>query len=471
MNTNAMDRMSALALLALIVSFAGHTVRAQTASALYDYGTLSGGPVSPNAPLAQGDDGALYGTSMGGGGDKGGSVYKVTTAGKLKVLYNFCAGCSGPAPVVGLTPRLDGHFLGFAANTFFDISQTGNLTPFYSATTADEDGDFITLVLGPDGNFYGIFQGSLGTCGTAFRLTAIETGAVFTSLHKFDQKTEGCDPASLVLGADGNLYGTLVFDGPAGYGTVFKMTPNGKVSSLYAFDGAKAANPVNLISGGDGNFYGTAGLVNPGVIFKITPQGAFSSLKSLTDPEGAQYTLMQASDGNFYGTSLTGGGDVTGGCPLPGCGYLFEITPAGDFSILYTFDSFAGMNPTSAPIQSTNGLLYGFTPVGGPFQGDSFSPCGLLAGCGVLYSFNNNLPPFVALVPSQTKVGKPVEILGQEFTSSTTVSFNGTPATTVNAPSSTYLSVIVPSGATTGYVTVTTSSTVLTSNQPFVVAP
>jgi uncharacterized repeat protein (TIGR03803 family) len=171
--------------------------------------------------------------------------------------------------------------------------------------------------------------------------------------------------------------------------------------------------------------------------------------------------LTEGNDGNFYGAASAGGNSGNRLCLGLGCGTLFQITPAGNFTVIHDFDFTTGGLPLTPPVQHTNGLLYGDAS-GGP----DWENLG-----GVFYSLNDNLAPFVALTPYAASAGTPIEILGQGFTSSSTVSFNGTPATSVQLSSSTRLAVAVPGGATTGLVTVTTSTGRLTSNQPFIVIP
>lgn len=209
---------------------------------------------------------------------------------------------------------------------------------------------------------------------------------------------------------------------------------------------------------------GEAGLLF-GSVFKITSTGTLTVLHDMNgSPDGSNTFagLVQATDGNFYGANQSGG---NGSNCSDNCGTLFQVTPAGGFTVIHTFENNDGAYPVATLFQHTNGILYGATNGGGITTG-SCAPF----GCGVFYSLNNSLPAFVSLVPYQGKVGSFVEILGQGFTSSTTVSFNGTPAT-ATVVSGTYLKAFVPSGATTGFVTVTTSSGTLTSNRQFLVVP
>ncbi len=210
---------------------------------------------------------------------------------------------------------------------------------------------------------------------TAFQMTP--TGAL-TTLVSFDG-THGASPyASLVLGSDGNFYGTTVYGGSAGYGTVFRMTPTGVLTTLVSFTGANGEYPyAALVQGNDGNFYGTTygGGGNNGTVFKVTPAGHLTTLVSFNGTNGVQPKtgLVQGSDGNFYGTTANGGAFNDG--------VIFQLiipqTPAPVFtpasgtytspqnviistsvngaSIRYTTD---GSTPSE-----TNGTIYTGTPV------------------------------------------------------------------------------------------------------------
>lgn len=165
--------------------------------------------------------------------------------------------------------------------------------------------------------------------------------------------------------------------------------------------------------------------------------------------------LVEATDGNFYGVTADGG--------THRYGVIYQITPAGSYSILHNFDGSTpgnalGFLPSSTPIQHTNGKIYGATRAGGTNM------------FGLIYSLDLGLPPFVRLVSTSGKVGTSIMILGQGFTAATAVSFNGTPAT-FSVRSDTYLKATVPDGATTGSVTVTTPTGTLQSNYPFRVHP
>ena len=156
----------------------------------------------------------------------------------------------------------------------------------------------------------------------------------------------------------------------------------------------------------------------------------------------------------------------TGGCAAPGCGTIFQITPAGVLTTLHSFDGTDGDFPAGGLFQATNGILYGTTASGGKYTSDDCYE----ETCGTLFSLDMGLSPFVAFVVPAGKVGQTGGILGQGFIGTTSVMLNGVPAN-FKVVSDTYLTATVPAGATTGYVTVTTPSGTLTSNVPFRVIP
>jgi hypothetical protein len=148
-----------------------------------------------------------------------------------------------------------------------------------------------------------------------------------------------------------------------------------------------------------------------------------------------------------------------------GDGTIFRMSAIGQISSLYDFDSTTGAIPEVTLLQHTNGILYGDT-----YEGGTSKPACGNVGCGVFYRWNAGLKPFVSLVSTSGKIGKTIEILGQGFTGTTGVSFNGV-AATFTFVSGTYLTAVVPTGATTGSVTVKTPGGTLTSNKTFRVTP
>jgi uncharacterized repeat protein (TIGR03803 family) len=178
-----------------------------------------------------------------------------------------------------------------------------------------------------------------------------------------------------------------------------------------------------------------------------------------TNGRGFKETLVQGLNGNLYGTTSEGGTGTSSAC-FHGCGTVFEITPRGKLTTLHIFDGTDGFGPNGL-IQATDGNFYGTTAVGG-----TSSACVGGIGCGTVFSLGVGLGPFVETRPTFGKVGAAVIILGNHLTGATSVTFNGK-AATLRVASSTEITTTVPSGATTGPVKVTTPSRTLTSNVNF----
>lgn len=236
---------------------------------------------------------------------------------------------------------------------------------------------YVSLVQGIDGNFYGAayLGGSTYGAGTVFKVTP---GGTLTAIYSFNPSAgDGFDPlAGLVLGKDGNFYGTTSGGGANSKGTVFKITPAGKETVLHSFNGSDGEYPAApLIQASNGNFYGTTpyGGANStqcsgmgcGTVFEITPSGtlttlySFCSLANCADGAQVEAPVMQASNGTFYGTTYMGGAN--------GYGTIFKITSAGAFSSVYSFalSQGDGLYPEAGLIQATNGNFYGTTYGGG----------------------------------------------------------------------------------------------------------
>jgi uncharacterized repeat protein (TIGR03803 family) len=189
-------------------------------------------------------------------------------------------------------------------------------------------------------------------------------GAV-TVLHAFAGGFDGALPSSALLESGGSFLGTTMSGGPLGRGTVFRMGADGSFRVLHWFHGGlDGSTPVaGLIRGTDGNFYGTTltgGLFGRGTIYRMTPSGGITVLHAFTGLEGEfpYAAVMQAADGNFYGTASAGG--------LWNRGTLFRMTPAGDVRVLHSFTGASdGGTPLSSLIQSADGRFFGTTFAGG----------------------------------------------------------------------------------------------------------
>jgi len=340
---------------------------------------------NPRAKLVQGNDGNFYGTTFGGGTSNNGIVFRMSPSGTESNLYSF-AGFPGDGghPNAGLVQGSDSNFYGttdlggtYNSGTVFRISSSGSYTNLHSFFGYPIDGavPVAGLVQGSDGNFYGVtpFGGTVNS-GTVFR---ISTSGVYTSLYSFGSSTnDGTEPGgTLVQGSDGNFYGVTPFGGTStncgtnGCGTVFRINPSGSYTNLYSFgiytnDGVIPSG--GLVQGSDGNFYGTTatgGTSTNGTIFRISPSGTESNLYSFVgspnDGQEPATGLVQGSDGNFYGTTLKGGAATSG--------TVFRISSSGSYSNLYSFkgNPTDGGLPFDPPVQGSNGNFYGTTQFGG----------------------------------------------------------------------------------------------------------
>jgi uncharacterized repeat protein (TIGR03803 family) len=424
--------------------------------------------------LVQGRDGGLYGISNNGGTGGYGTVFKVTPAGTLITMYRFCSqpNCTdGFYPFGALVLGTDGNFYGTAQNggasglgVVFKITPGGVYSVLHSFSGTDGNYPDAGLVLGSDKNFYGVTSGG-GTLsvGTVFKMTPAGT---LTTLHSFDGSDGSLPFAALVQGADGNFYGTTASGGAnygecsTGCGTVFKITPAGKFSSLHSFDFTDGQEPfAPLVQTASGAFYGTTfkgayvswnGCSGGcGTIFEITSRGMTKTVYAFSGiAENPEVGLTLASDGNFYGTLLGGGS-----C---GDGVIYNVTPTGIFN---TVEGLCYGNYTDAVVQAANGKFYG------TYASDNGN------GLGAIYSLDTGLGPFVAFVLPSSKIGQTAQILGQGLTGTTGVTFNGVAATKFSVVSDTYMTAVVPAGATTGAVVVATPAGNLTSNVSFRISP
>ena len=325
---------------------------------------------SPIAGLVRGTDCNFYGTTSTGGASSNGVIFQITPNGAITNLWE-----SDAPGLSSLIQGTDGNFYGataqggvFGWGRIFMITPAGVLTNLYDFMNDGDGGWPAGLAQGSDGNFYGVTQ-EAGN-GTVYKLTP---DGSFTTLYSFGSGGTLAGPTSpgLIQGRDGAFYGLAVHGGEYGLGGVFKITADGTFTDLHDFMGSGDGGGTDgdtpyggLTQGSDGNLYGTTdygGSHNSGAVFVITPAGSITTLWSFTDYSDGGYPiagLMQGSDGNFYGTTSSGGSY--------GFGTIFMITPAGDLTTLYSFTNQAdGHTPQAGVVQGCDGSLYAAVEQGG----------------------------------------------------------------------------------------------------------
>jgi uncharacterized repeat protein (TIGR03803 family) len=325
-----------------------------TITNLVSFDLLNG--ANPSAKLMEGKDGSFYGTTTLGGPFSAGTIFKLTSNGTFNTLFSLDL-VNGIWPSAGIVQTKSGNFFGITTyggvngrGTAFPMTSNGVVTAWYSfpgGGGANPSGDLFQT---PDGSFYGTASsGGANNCGGIFRLN---TNGLIAALCSFAPGNGGANPSSgLVQGIDGNFYGTATSGGTDGLGTVFKMGTNGALTTLFSFNGPNGASPqASLLQGIDGNFYGTTknggANSNFGTAFRVTPGGKLTTLISFNGTNGANplAPLLQASDGSFYGTTANGGAF--------NMGTVFRLT-SFDAPLLHTIS------------QTTNGLRLGWSAAAG----------------------------------------------------------------------------------------------------------
>jgi uncharacterized repeat protein (TIGR03803 family) len=373
----------------------------------------------PNG-LIRDPTGNLYGTTTEGGGASGaGVVFKIDQSGNETVLYSFMGGNDGGFSDAGVIRDLQGNLYGttsgggaLRAGVVFKVDRSGNETVLYSFTGGNDGGSpYAGLVRDPAGNFYGTtaFGGASGL-GVAFK---VDPSGNETVLHTFTRGPEGNQPdlAGVILDAFGNLYGTNAFGGAGGQGAVYKLDPSGNATVVYAFPGdTDGQYPYNngVILGSDGQLYGTTALggkTGDGVVYQLNVDGNESvlySLATLTANGFARPTggVIRDSKGNLYGTTFIGQADVG-----YGYGVVYKVDASGCSTVLHNFTNGPdGANPYGGVILDSKGNLYGTASGGGASQAGVVFKIDRSGNETVLYSFTGDADggyPYGSLILDQ----------------------------------------------------------------------
>ncbi len=446
---------------ALIFFLVSPMLYAQTYTDIHDFVNSDGCCANYPSMLAQGEDGDIYGATTSGGAGSG-NIFKITPSGTFTNLFNF-DGTHGNGPQGGLSLGFDGNFYGTTyqggtghAGTIFKITPSGTQTVLYNFQNGT-DGAFPRTppVQAPDGNLYG--NTGNDTNAVLYKLTP---AGVFSVVATMPSPSN----APLIVGTDGNLYGTTHLGGTFNRGTAFQFAPaKKKIKILHNFNpSTEPYSPYDrLFQGTDGKFYGTTTTGGPGSggsVFQMTTAGKVVTLFTFSTQQAANGAtpfagVVQGSDGNLYGVCSVGGAN--------GLGTLFKISTKGTgFQVLHDFATATGDTPNATPLLHTNGKIYGLT-----FHGGSH------AAYGDIYSMDAGLKPFVSqFVFYNGKVGDSVTILGQGFSNATGVKF-GTGAGTFVASTDAFMTATVDAGATTDVITVLEPGGNLTTPQKYKIIP
>ncbi len=361
--------------------------------------------------------GALYGTTVDGGAYGEGTVFRVTLSGTETVLHSFAGAPDGRNPIGGLvkvgnelygTTTAGGSVpdcgvdAGFGAylgcGTVFRMTPAGGLTVVYSFKSGDDglypNGDLIF-----DGGFlYGTTQlGGIGGCMTSNNLSgcgtvfAVSRAGVETVLHAFTGGSDGIYPSAGVVDVGGTLYGTTTIGGAHSGGTMFQLSRQGAESVLYAFgSGSDGSGPGHGIQAFKGTLYGTTesggslgcytGADACGTVFTVTPAGTETVLRSFNGPSfsnggtgpSAPSSGLTQVDGLVYGTTAVGG--------TYGLDTVYSVALYGSHkvTVVYSFQGGSdGMDPTGTLV-NVGGTLYGTT------VSDGGTGCNG-AGCGTVF--------------------------------------------------------------------------------------
>jgi uncharacterized repeat protein (TIGR03803 family) len=253
-------------------------------------------------------------------------------------------------------------------------AQTFRVAHAFNGT--DGANPYAGMIQGTDGYLYGTTTGGgMNFSGNVFKMTR---GGKVTSIYDFCSLPNCADGeipvTSLTRGNDGNFYGTTQSGGTkGGFGTIFKLTPAGVLTTLHSFSGQDGAAPYSpLLLASNGDFYGTTNegaQYGAGSFFTITPAGVlttlhnFCSLGSCSDGQSPVGPLIQGRDGSIYGTTYAGGDYAA--CNVDGCGIVYKIDLSGNMTTLHTFQVSDGDYPSTGVILGANGTLYGTTNSGG----------------------------------------------------------------------------------------------------------
>jgi uncharacterized repeat protein (TIGR03803 family) len=317
-----------------------------------------------------------------------------------RLLHAFTSSTDGYGAASALQHGADDRFYGVnslegpqGGGTVYAIDKEGKFTVLHAFNPSTEGSEPMRRVaMAEDGLMYGVLKSGGSGCGAIFRLST--TGDSFAIMYKLKGATDGCWSSSgLVRGADGVYYGTTTSGGSSDWGTVFRWDPLTGFKTLHHFtrangDGGYPLNGVTLSADGQ-SIYGVTnrgGTEDGGVLFKVQTDGTgYQVLHSMEESFGAwpSSELMLAKDGNFYGVARDGGSGNHG--------TLYRMTPSGETSLVYAFQSFgvAGYSPAGSLTEGRDGLLYGTTQYDGADKNGTLFALGRDGQMTIMHAFSD----------------------------------------------------------------------------------
>ena len=396
--------------------------------------------LSPEAGLIEGEDGRLYGAAMGGENNRG-AVFRVDPSNALTVIHSF-DGADGSYPRAALLQAVDGDFYGTTSSggendlgTVFRMQSSGEVTTIHSFDGPQGQAPNSALIQTPEGSLYGTTtRGGTEGAGTVFRIDAAGSFTMLDSLSGDD----GAYPGPLVRG-EASLYGNAWSGGAHSFGTIFEIDSSGTLEACHAFDGTEGAHPLGeMIRATDGNFYGTAnggGVTGHGTVYRMNVAEELTTLHTFQggeDGSGPRAGLIQATDGNFYGT--------TGGT---GAGTIFRMDIDGNVTTLHVLHAIDGATPDAQLVQASDGHIYGTTLGGGPIF---YPTSGVDLSRGVVFRLGWSQVAVNRVTPGSGDAsgGIALNLLGGGFSVDSIVNVGGVPGTDVTVLDPTFLYLFSP---------------------------
>ena len=334
-----------------------------TVTTLYSFTGNSDG-VYPSGSLVFASDGNLYGWTSFYSTEFPptyflATIFRLPPAGGLATIYTF------PDPTSPLASFVEGPdgslycsasvFPAFEPGTILRIELDGTVSTAFVFGTEDtpccSNSNLVEL---PDGNLYSVFGGRQSSA-----IVRVNPSGDFSTFFTFDPG-KYANPY-LTAGSDANLYGST----PDGFGTVYRVDPSGTLTTLHSFSGSDGAQPIGGLAEGPGpEFWGVTaagGGADHGVVFKLDAKGTFAAIHELGNGDGISPSagLMRGGDGSFYGVTQAGGDNSSG--------TAFRVDALGGFVTLHSFGAspLDGVDPESSLLPASDGYFYGTTVSGG----------------------------------------------------------------------------------------------------------